>query len=33
VRVTPLPGRNWFVGPVEDKDDATPVAHASLAVD
>jgi rare lipoprotein A len=30
VRVTPLPGRNWFVGPVEDEDDATPVAQASL---
>jgi rare lipoprotein A len=32
VRVTPLPSRDWFVGPVEDEDDATPVAQASLAV-
>jgi rare lipoprotein A len=33
VRVTPLPGRNWFVGPVDDEDDVAPVAQASLAVD
>jgi rare lipoprotein A len=33
VRVTPLPGRNWFVGPVEDDNDDAPVAQASLAMD
>jgi rare lipoprotein A len=33
VRVTPLPGRNWFVGPVDDEDGATPVAQASLTLD
>ena len=32
VRVTPLPGRNWFVGPVDDEDDAMPVAQASLSI-
>lgn len=33
VRVTPLHGRNWFVGPMDDQDDAAPVAQASLMMD